>query len=110
MLTNIFYEKFTGRFPTPDALRVAKQVWSTQLKDISDEQLKIGIAECKKWTNDFAPNLAQFIELCNKKPAPICSEFGLKYIPIANIEKAHKYTDLWRQILGRQPKYTENKQ
>lgn len=107
-LAQTFFEKFTGRFPNIELLEVAKRIWSSRLKNISDSQIKYALEQCSNWTNDFAPTLPQFIELCNQAPRDKNFNPALKYIPVYDVKKAEKNIDKLRQVLGMKPKYSEN--
>lgn len=111
MLGNIFFEKFTGRFPTAEALLVAKKIWSVKLKYISDHQIKYALEQCEKWSHDFAPNLPQFIEMCHQAPRER-NYSALEHMraPVySNVKTAESHIDKLRQILGMKPKYLVGK-
>jgi|GEM_PF-3791440 len=68
VLGQIFFEKFTGRFPTDQVLLMGKRLWQKQLADLSDEQIERGIDKCRDWKDDFAPDLSDFRALCISVP------------------------------------------
>jgi hypothetical protein len=111
-LANTFFEKFTGRFPTVQALEIAKRLWANKLQHVSDHQIKYALEQCDRWTKDFAPDWPQFLELCHqapRDPASYSDEPALKYIPVCDMKTAEKNIDKLRQILGMQPKYSQGK-
>lgn len=85
-LGNIFFEKFTARFPTPDTLHTAKQIWQKALAYYSVEQIAYGIEQCHGWTADFAPTLPQFLELC-KMPVQFSEQLRLPSAPRSPSER-----------------------
>lgn len=67
----LFGEKFTGRFPTEESLEMAKKIWELELKDLTDEQFRVGVERCKEWESNFAPDLNQFRRMCLEPPRPV---------------------------------------
>jgi hypothetical protein len=106
-LAQTFFEKFTGRFPSVEMLEIGKRLWANKLQTISDYQIKYALDQCSKWSQDFAPTLPQFIELCYKAPAQQ-AEIEHKFTPATDFEKAHFYSDQCRKLLGTKLKYSEN--
>ena len=45
----------------------AYQTWTSGLADYSEEQIRNGVEQCRKWTSSFIPHMGQFIELCTVK-------------------------------------------
>jgi hypothetical protein len=100
----IFAEKFTGRFDTPAAVKIAQQTWEEALKDFSDEQLYKALEACTRWGKEFAPTLPEFIALI---PPQKKQDFHAAGLPLPETEKerrtkvAEKHIAEMRQILRR---------
>lgn len=106
-LAQTFFEKFTGRFPNVETLEIAKKIWAGKLQAISDRQIKYALDVCCKWTQDFAPTLPQFIDLCYQAPRDFTNDLTLKHIPVCDVKTAEKNIEKLREILGMKPKYSQ---
>ena len=47
------------------------QTWTAGLAEYSENQIRMGVEQCRNWANPFPPNLGQFAKLClTRAPAP----------------------------------------
>ena len=45
--------------------------WTAGLAEYSENQIRLGVEQCRLWNNPFPPNLGQFAKLClTRAPAP----------------------------------------
>lgn len=60
----IYPYKWAGQFPGAEAIVVAKSEWMEGLDDLTLEQIRKGIARCRKEGGEFPPSIPEFRKLC----------------------------------------------
>lgn len=69
----IYPYKWSGQFPNSEAVLIAKEEWQEGLEDLTLEQIKKGLRECKKSESEFLPSIPEFRKLC----LPTKQEMGI---------------------------------
>lgn len=96
-MTDLFGHRWASAYgPEPS------ETWAVGLEDLSDGELRAGLAACLSWTEDWPPTLPQFRALCRPPPPPACHRIvpALPRPPADPARAARALAEI-RAILGR---------